>query len=161
MISDVEFIDSVESVIGDFYCIAKMVGEIRRHIPSIDPMDKSHDKEIKRILNRFVISSKSLGNDSSTSIPEFVHKPSVDHFNKELQERFPDIELESMHEALAQIRDNHFTKHPQNNGKLNHPKEVDDDLQGVPDSWEDQKSFMVIEYVFSGGVAGRGRGRCR
>jgi hypothetical protein len=139
--NDVESIDSIEAVVSDYYCVRKMVKVIKDHAGT------DEGKDVSRILNRYIITSKSLGNDSHAIIPEFIHGESVEKFNSELLEKFPNINLEDLHTGLAEVRDIYLGKKHFDRGKLKHPKEE----RYTKASEDKEHMVMIIDYEFTPG----------
>jgi hypothetical protein len=68
------------------------------------------DKDISRIFARFIITCKSIGIETHTVIPEFTNKESAQKFERDLIDKFKNVDIASMRTQLAATRDEFLPK---------------------------------------------------
>jgi Phosphorylated CTD interacting factor 1 WW domain len=116
----VDSFDSVEGVIASHYCLRKMKYVIKICCGA------TTDKEISKIFSRFVISCKTLGNETHSVVPEFSHKESAQKFEKDLIDKFRQVDIPRMRAELSEIRDEYLQKMHSDRGKFTVVHEVDE-----------------------------------
>lgn len=147
MATIVDTFDSVEAVINEHRCIHKMKAVIR------DCCGADSSRFINKIMARFIISSKTLGRESHSIIPEFSHKPSVEKFEQELIDQFKSVDIPRMRKELSEIRDEYLAKTYSDKGRVLDPR---------IEIRENTGETMIIEYEFPakpGNAKGKGTGK--
>jgi len=80
--------------------------------------ENSTERGISKAFARFIISSKTLGNETHSVIPEFVHSETVRKFEQELKEISPNVDIPCMHEELLKTRDEYIQKMQSDKGRF-------------------------------------------
>lgn len=135
MATSVDTFNSTETVISGHFCLRKMKKVIS------DCCENASIKDINKIFARFIISSKTLGCDTHSVIPEFTHKESVQKFEKELIDKFHKVDIPRMRNELSDLKNEYIEKMQSDKGRF---------------SMKNNEDAVVIEYAFSSSKGSKG-----